>query len=92
MMPPAPTRIVCARDTGEVVVFGQPEAREAGGLGMLCQIERVGQRNGRCEAFADIREIKYRELHHGRILARARRHASGINIVSSGLFCLTIPR
>ena len=56
-------------ETGEVVVFGQPEAREAGSLGVLCQVERVGQRVRRGEAFADIGKIENGEVYHAAILA-----------------------
>ena len=36
----------------EIVVFGQPETREAGGLAVPGQVEGIGQRVGRGEAFA----------------------------------------
>ena len=51
------------------MVFGQPETREAGGLDVLGQVEGVGQRIGRGEAFADIGKIENGEVYHAAILA-----------------------
>ena len=64
MMPPAPTRIVevpagdvrdhdrrrRAGDAGHVVVLGQPEAAVAPALGVLREVERVGERLRRVAA------------------------------------------
>lgn len=78
MTPPAPTRIVLVpagnvadahggggtRNAGKIVVFRQPETVIARGLGMLCEVERIGECIGGSEAFADIGEVEYRELNH----------------------------
>ena len=58
-------------------MFGQPEAVIARGLGVLRQVERVGQGIGGGEAFADISEVEDGELNHDATLAHARVHASG---------------
>ena len=60
-----------AGDAGQIMMFGQPEARVTGGLGMLRQIPRIAQRVGRGEAFADIGEVENGEFYHGASLAHA---------------------
>ncbi len=52
------------RNAGKIVVFRQPETVIARGLGMLCEVERIGECIGGSEAFADIGEVEYRELNH----------------------------
>jgi hypothetical protein len=51
-------------DASKVMVFSQPKAREAGGFGMLRQIEGVGQRISGSEAFADVGKVEHGELNH----------------------------
>jgi hypothetical protein len=64
-----------AGNAREVVMFGQPEAREASGFDVLGQVKRVGQRIGGGEAFAYIGKVENREIYHGAILAQPRHPA-----------------
>ena len=57
-----------ASDTAEIVMLGQPEPREASGLGVLRQVECVGQRVCRGKAFAYVGEVEYGEFYPGDIL------------------------
>ena len=80
-----------AGNAREIVVFGQPETPEAGGLDVLGQVEGIGQRIGRGEAFTDIGKVENGKIYHGAIVAqlchaairvdpnRAREHQAAIN-------------
>jgi len=59
-----------AGNARKIVVFGQPKPSETGSFDMLGQIEGIGERVGRGEAFADIGQIENREVYHEAILAQ----------------------
>ena len=55
-----------ARDTGHVVVLGNPQASVAQTLAETRQRHRVGQRGGRCRPLADGSQLQNRERRVGR--------------------------
>jgi hypothetical protein len=63
-------------DAGEVMVFSQPKACEAGSLGMLGQIKGVGQRVGRSKTFADIGKVEHGKFNHGSTLTHITSNVS----------------